>query len=143
MSTDNTEKRDITTNRDEHLVSKADVIVQKGSGEHEHVGKTLDIDGHRPIDPSSFEVERTANIDGQRPIAKSDIGVQEIYEIDGKRPIADNHLPYNETLNLDGKRPIDPSTFKVERSLNIDGERPVSSRDNSENVNKITTDYID
>ncbi|MDF5715989.1 MAG: hypothetical protein PUP93_19410 [Rhizonema sp. NSF051] len=127
----------------EHPESKADVTVHKGSGEHGHIQKTLDIDGHRPIDPSSFEVESTVNIDGERPIAKSDIGVQEIYEIDGERPIADNHLPYNETLNIDGQRPIDPSELKVSRSVNIDGWRPVSSANNTKNIDKITTDYLD
>ena len=30
--------------------------------------KFLDIDGHRPVDESDFEIKKTLNIDGQRPV---------------------------------------------------------------------------
>lgn len=143
MSSDNTEKQDNITNGEEHFQEQADLTVQKESGEQEYSHKTLNIDGRRPIDPSSFEVKTTVNLDGKRPIAKSDIKVQEIYEVDGERPIADNELPYNETLNVAGKRPVDPSDLKVGRLLNIDGQRPVASANNTENNKKITTDYLD
>ena len=48
-----------------------DKIKQSRSEQQPH--KTIDIDGHRPVDPSNFQVEETFNSDGERPIAASDV----------------------------------------------------------------------
>jgi len=45
--------------------------------EPKQILKTIDIDGHRPVDPSDIQVQDTLDIDGQRPIVSGDIQVQD------------------------------------------------------------------
>ena len=48
---------------------------------NEQQQKTIDIDGHRPVDPSNFQVEETFNSDGERPIAASDVKSNDIFKL--------------------------------------------------------------
>lgn len=88
----NTDKVDSTANSlgQNTTDNEADTLSQTSSNELKQSPKTIDIDGHRPVDPSSFEVKDTLNIDGTRPIAKSDFKIEDSLEVDGSRPIISN-----------------------------------------------------
>ncbi|WP_341528841.1 hypothetical protein WKK05_05820 [Nostoc sp. UHCC 0302] len=140
MSKNQKDKVDNSANKlqpNKHLNNEANLIAQESP---QNI-KTINIDGQRPVDPSSFEVKDTFNIDGQRPITSNDTEVEEIIDIDGERPIVSSNLVFNETLNIDGQRPIDPSDLEIEDILEIDGDRPIVSSNTA--APKITTDYID
>lgn len=116
MNTDDSNKIDSTTSN-------------QPQSEPIQTPKTIEIDGSRPVDPSSIEVYDTLNIDGNRPIASAQIEVYDTLNVDGQRPIAASNLNTDHTLDIDGKRPIDPSSIQVHHTVDIDGERPVTSSD--------------
>ena len=65
------------------------VTITYSSNDQEH---TLDVDGHRPIDPAELELEGTYEEDGKRPVGKSDFEIVDTLEVDGSRPITANKL---------------------------------------------------
>lgn len=103
--------------------------------------KTLDIDGHRPIDPSHLEIKEVIDIDGNRPVTESDFDVCKTIDVDGHRPVTDNKIETKDTIDIDGHRPVDPSTIEVQETINIDGNRPIAI--NNPSSTTVTTDYID
>lgn len=107
--------------------------------------KTLDIDGHRPIDDSDLEVAETLEIDGSRPVeAVSDylkpdsqptpeadqLDAEEITEVDQEHSVVRGNREVKAIMDIDGKRPIVANDFEIEETLNIDGKRPIAADEN-------------